>query len=357
VKRHTELRPRSATAVGRCMAYAASLAACSALVAAATPAAAFIDLELDGPRIARSAMIDTGVFHPPHSGPALDAIAPISGSCVLDPDEMCVGGPGIRKLLRFDVQVHNIGTEDLVIGNPADHLDLFVFSACHHHYHFKQAALYELLDETGTQVRRGRKQGFCMEDTAPSTKPAPSPPKYNCQYQGIQVGWSDLYPFFLDCQWIDITDVEPGNYQLHVVWNPAHLLPETTLDNDSATVPIVIPAPADAPPRVDSIRAPNRYSHWQAGHQVEIAWHASDDQGVVTQEVWFSADDGATYRQLVGDVPSKQSRFLWTIPLDAATDHARIKVVARDASVQPGELVSAPFTIARAIIHLPRLAR
>src|SRR5262249_39672063 len=197
VERHEDPRHGLATAApGRGALRGFALAACGLALAAATPSAAFIDLQLDADRLASTAAIDPGVFHPPHAGPALDAVAPISGSCVLDPDENCVGGPGIRKLLRFDVQVHNIGNEDLVIGNPADHLDLFTFSACHHHYHFKQAALYELLDKTGTQVRRGRKQGFCMEDTGPSTRPAPSPKKYTCENQGIQVGWSDLYPAF-----------------------------------------------------------------------------------------------------------------------------------------------------------------
>jgi uncharacterized cysteine cluster protein YcgN (CxxCxxCC family) len=66
---------------------------------------------------------------------------------------------------------------------------------------------------------------------------------YDCYNQGIQPGWSDLYGNTLDCQWLDITDVRPGNYQLRVSLNPNAALQEVTLDNNTAIVPVTIPAP------------------------------------------------------------------------------------------------------------------
>ena len=61
--------------------------------------------------------------------------------------------------------------------------------------------------------------------------------------QGIQAGWSDLYGNTLDCQWLDITDLPAGDYQLKVSLNPSREIQEVTFDNNTAVVPVKIPAP------------------------------------------------------------------------------------------------------------------
>jgi len=323
------------------------LALCLLVATTIAAAADGPDLELDVGRMESSARIVTGIYHKPGRAPTLDSTVPVSGTCVLHPDENCVGGPGIRKLLRFDVLVHNRGNEDLVVGNPKERPDLFVYSGCHRHYHFRGAALYELLDQTGKLVKTGRKQGFCIEDTLPSSEGQP-PKRYDCNNQGIQVGWADWYPSILDCQWIDITDLAPGQYVLHVFWNPNHLMRETTLDNNQGSVPITIPAPSDPAPVVERIKVPAATTTAQSGGSLDVSWTARDDGGIVTQELWLSTDDGVTWEQIVGDVPGDSARFRWRIPPRTSTTKARLKVVARDASVQSGELVSDRFRIVTA---------
>jgi Lysyl oxidase/Bacterial Ig domain len=334
-----------------------ALALAGVFLVAPVRARAGAELELDVGRIADSALIDVAIFHDPRPGPELDAIAPISGSCVLDPDEACVGGPGIRKLLRFDVLVHSIGDQDLFIGDPTARPDLFRFSACHHHYHFQQAALYELLDTSGRQIATGRKQGFCMEDTVPSVPGSGLRRRYNCENQGISVGFADLYPWFLDCQWIDVTDVPPGDYALHVVWNPDKLLPEERFDNNAGTVPVTLFPATEAAPIVGAIRRPRSGTRATAGRPLQISWSASDDRGIATQEVWFSADDGATWTELVGDVPATRRSWSWAVPPSLATAQARIRVVARDFSVERGERTSERFVVIRPRGRLATLAR
>jgi hypothetical protein len=314
---------------------------------APAPAIAFTDAELDQEALSSSVLFDLEVFDEPGKPVPLDSVAPISGNCVLDPSEQCVGGPGIRKLLRFDVQVHNRGDEDIVLGNPREHPDLFIYSACHGHYHFAQASLYELLDASGGVVATGRKQGFCLEDTNPSSPATTWPRRYNCDLQGIQVGWSDVYAAELDCQWIDVTDLPPGEYSLHVLWNPQGLIPETTMENNESFVPVTIEANDDPAPVVARVSHPNGSSTVQAGRAVRIAWSASDDGAIVSQEVWASRDDGETWEQLAGNLPGTARSFLWSVPLSAATERARIRVVARDASADKGEAVSARFRIKR----------
>ena len=49
-------------------------------------------------------------------------------------------------------------------------------------------------------------------------------------FSGISVGWGDDYYQGLDCQWIDVTDVNPGNYNLKIIGNPDKFLCEGDFD-------------------------------------------------------------------------------------------------------------------------------
>lgn len=311
-----------------------------------TEAVAGPELVLDVERIERSLVIETDVFHPPGVHVELDEIAPLSGNCVLDPSEMCVGGPGIRKLLRFDALIHNWGDEDLVIGDPVDFPELFEFSECHGHFHFAQASIYELLDEQGQLVAPGRKQGFCLEDSLPTDRNlARGGRVYDCDNQGLQVGYGDLYPAILDCQWIDVTDVPPGDYVLRVHFNPEELLEDDDLTNNEAFVGITIGAPRSEAPVVSRIWRPGAFGTYLAGRSMFIQWSSSDDEDIVSQEVWFSPDDGETWEQLVGDLEGDATWYAWTIPHGLSASRGRIRVVARDAEAQKGEIVSSRFRV------------
>ena len=159
--------------------------------------------------------------------------------------EQCVGGLGDRRVLRFSVEAINQGQATLTVPPPEERPDLFLFSTCHGHYHFGGFASYELLDNQGRVVVTGRKQAYCMEDTIQVAEgPEVGCSKmYDCYNQGIQAGWSDLYGNTLDCQWLDITGVPAGEYRLKVSLNPSHELQEVTFDNNTASVPVTIPAP------------------------------------------------------------------------------------------------------------------
>src|SRR5436190_11951457 len=154
---------------------------------------------------------------------------------------------GERRLLLFDVGLVNIGTGDLVIGNPADHPDLFHFSTCHGHYHFDGTAGYELLTTNGATVVTARKQGFCFRDDVMYSSTA-GPGKFTCDYQGISIGWEDVYDKSLDCQWLDITGVPCGDYILRVVANPDAILHELDYSNNVAEVLITLECSTNTPP-------------------------------------------------------------------------------------------------------------
>lgn len=187
--------------------------------------------------------------------------------------------PGLRRIMRFTVMTPNIGSADVFIGDPNDHVaagdGLFEFASCHNHYHFRHYAIYELIGSNGF-VWKAAKRGFCMLDTDPNPAyfgSAPRAPKYrSCGAvgipgnQGITAGWADTYRFTLAGQYfvLDGGDgqpvVPPGNYRIRITVNPpfkagrgepcpnvdrkglCHQLPESDYTNNVTEVPVFIPA-------------------------------------------------------------------------------------------------------------------
>lgn len=158
--------------------------------------------------------------------------------------EGCVGGTGVRTILRFALVAQNIGSKDLVLGVAANNPDVFHYSECHDHHHFDDFATYELLDGANV-VARGRKQAFCLLDTY-SWAWENAYGKYDCANQGISRGFADIYEDDLPCQWIDVTDVPPGDYTLRAVLNPMQpgsttpLLVERDWTNNTVEHPVTL---------------------------------------------------------------------------------------------------------------------
>jgi len=141
----------------------------------------------------------------------------------------------------------------------------------------------------------------------------------------VQVGWGDLYPSNLPCQWIDVTGVSPGDYDLCVFLNTEGLLAEDP-EGDEGCVPVTIDAPAAAAPRV-KVRAPHKGAKLRVGHRLRVAWRRRARGALLFQDVWLSRDAGATYDRLAHVIPpKKKSAFRATIGAEMASDQARVKV-------------------------------
>ncbi|KAM4635551.1 protein-lysine 6-oxidase [Polymixia lowei] len=135
-----------------------------------------------------------------------------------------------RMLLRFPQRVKNQGTADFLPSRPRYSWE---WHSCHQHYHsMDEFSHYELLDSSSQRsVAEGHKASFCLEDTS-------------CDYgyyrrfactahtQGLSPGCYDTYNADIDCQWIDITDVKPGNYVLKISVNPSYQVPESDYSNN-----------------------------------------------------------------------------------------------------------------------------
>lgn len=189
--------------------------------------------------------------------------------------------PGEHRVLRFAVSTPNVGTADIFLGDPNEHVKandgLYEFASCHQHFHFRHYATYELLDAKTSRVWRAAKRGFCMIDVSPAAQAYVGPQKTwayrSCGRvgipgnQGISVGWADQYWTFLDGQYfvMDGGDgqpaVPPGQYRIRITVNPpftpttgeiapchkdtkgfCHMLPESDFTNNISESLVNVPA-------------------------------------------------------------------------------------------------------------------
>jgi len=183
-----------------------------------------------------------------------DTISVSAASCALA--EGCVGDIGQRKVIRFPVEAINQGGALLTVPLPKTRPDLFQYSGCHGHYHYGGFAKFSLRDPNGNLVPLpgGGKQAFCMESTVLSPNdpyaaqvnalkgPTAACEKlHDCDNQGIDPAWSDLYGNGLDCQWVDITGLKKGRYKLRVDLNPDRAFDEISFDNNWGEIDVNIP--------------------------------------------------------------------------------------------------------------------
>ena len=144
---------------------------------------------------------------------------------------------------------------------------IFEVADGHRHYHLKSAAEYSLwTNDRARQVALAQKTeaGFCLEDsvyrgggrpakysastndfclqlTGGQTQPRPGP-----LVMGITQGWRDLYHAGLSYQWVDVSNVAPGRYQLANRADPTDVIAESDESNNGyafreAVVPGFLP--------------------------------------------------------------------------------------------------------------------
>ncbi|MDQ7807330.1 lysyl oxidase family protein [Amycolatopsis sp. A133] len=149
----------------------------------------------------------------------------------------------------------------------------------HQHWHLMNFEHFALVSQQGKTVVTDRKNGFCLGDrfrvhdigrlshvpgaTGPDAQLAETLRDNMCRHheptaldvlEGISVGAGDDYKYTVDFQWLDITNVPAGTYDLVNTVNADRTLLETNYRNNSSAIALSIAWPLGMPGR-DSIAA------------------------------------------------------------------------------------------------------
>lgn len=173
-----------------------------------------------------------------------------------DPIDQCIYNEGAikaygwRRLMVFDVVILNVGDGDLVVGDRSDpnnpYTPILYLDKCHGHYHMEGFSEYLVLDTNSNIVASGHKQGYCFMDLFKYTDHPSN--GYTCEYQGITSGWGDWYYKQLPGQWVDVTDLPPGDHYILEV-NINNQQEEYRFDEGLNQYPNTIQIPASIPKR------------------------------------------------------------------------------------------------------------
>jgi hypothetical protein len=142
----------------------------------------------------------------------------------------------------------------------------------HQHWHLMGFERFELRTSRGDTLVADRKNGFCLGDRYPLADADRLPravvrdnspqgilarylEKNRCNHhdpdamtvtQGISVGRGDDYRLGVDFQWLDITDVPSGTYDVVNTANFDRTLRESNYDNNSSSIAISVQWPGGA---------------------------------------------------------------------------------------------------------------
>src|SRR5271165_3120044 len=149
------------------------------------------------------------------------------------------------------------------IDEPSTGEMVYVSADGHHHWHLQRVASYSLWNAAkSAETAPSQKVGFCLVDSE-HVEPAigPGNPVYSdrvppfqnfCEryrpnatklYEGISPGWRDRYPSSVAFQWVNVSNVLPGEYWLREDVNPLGVIKEAS----AAKVPAYAGTPTIIP--------------------------------------------------------------------------------------------------------------
>jgi hypothetical protein len=117
---------------------------------------------------------------------------------------------------------------------------VFEYHPTHHHFHVDNVATYELRAGSlqGPLAGTGKKISACIQDDVPFGSGNAWRGYQTCTptLQGISVGWADVYGAQVPDQFLNVTNLAPGDYYLITRFDPTQKFLDANRSNDVAWV-------------------------------------------------------------------------------------------------------------------------
>jgi hypothetical protein len=155
---------------------------------------------------------------------------------------------------RADTSVTDMVGHQIVggaeVGQP---VTLIYAGDGHNHWHVKNLAAFKLSTietrKAPKDVGFGAKIGFCFWDNVRYRSDAVAQfygsagcgvPTSLSLTMGLSAGWGDIYPSYLNMQWVDITGLKNGKYRLTGTADASNWFVESSESNNSTWVDLQI---------------------------------------------------------------------------------------------------------------------
>ena len=254
-------------------------------------------------------------------------------------DEFHIEWGGGRRLLRFSSTMVNVGTGHFEVRGTrssdtqpmsihhviypstergiAPSRDIVTPATAtfsgdgHDHWHIDEMVRFDLWGPTTSGVLRGAKIGFCFLDSDPYdvSLPGASPSAYYagswCGHDpnalairmGMSIGWGDKYGWGLPNQWVDITGLPSGTYNVRARVDSNGYFLETNEANQCAYVTVALSTSSDEVGIVGS--GSSCIDDWSGSQfAADIAW--AFGAGITTgcAPDFFCPNDAVTRQQM-----------------------------------------------------------
>ncbi len=243
----------------------------------------------------------------------------------------------------------------------------------HHHWHLQHVVSYSLWNAARTaEVAPSQKVGFCLEDVqhvelgkGPATpvysdKAAPGTsfcrrwePNATSLYEGISPGWRDVYDRELAFQWVDVSDVAPGEYWLREDIDPTGVIDQapggtkTEYSAAAVTVPGFDAVPQSLATSEDApAQATLGARAFGDGAVPAYAIAAAPEHGTLsavegekvtyTPDPGYAGSDSFTYSARDPDSPFPEHPALATVTVTVASERPAIAIAGAPAAIKAG---------------------